>query len=138
MSERPHAYLAHVDATDTAQLEALVATIEEGFNRKDATILDGRFTADAVLVVPDGTVLRGWTELFAYHGARLDGPVRDWTTRLSVTGIGRPGPEVAVVHVRQETTTPDRSFANHGTIVAVKRDGAWWIAAMQNTNVQTR
>ncbi|MEU4510357.1 SgcJ/EcaC family oxidoreductase [Nonomuraea wenchangensis] len=117
------------------QIEGLVRDIEAGFNGKDAAVLDGRFTADAILTVPDGTTLRGWDEIFAYHRARLAGPVSDWSTRLSTLSVSPLSPEVAIVHVRQDTTTPDRAFSNHGIIVAVKKDDAWWSSAMQNTNV---
>ncbi|MFG3705464.1 YybH family protein [Micromonospora sp. NPDC047670] len=135
MSDRPNAYHSPADEADVKQLEELIAGLEDGFNRKDAATLDGRFTADAVLIVPDGTVLRGWTELYEYHTGRLAGAVSDWSTRFSVLSVSQLSPEVAVVHVKQDTTTPDRSFSNHGTVVTVKMDGEWWISAMQNTNV---
>ncbi|MEV4009849.1 SgcJ/EcaC family oxidoreductase [Nonomuraea angiospora] len=135
MIERPNAYHAITEEHDVRQIERLVADIETGFNRKDAAVLDRRFTADAILTVPDGTTLRGWDELFAYHTARLAGPVSDWSTRLSILSVSPLSTEIAVVHVQQDTTTPDRAFSNHGIIVAVKKDDSWWISAMQNTNV---
>lgn len=135
MTARPHAYRPATDEQDVRDLEEVVADIEAGFNRKDAALLDGRFTADAILTVPDGTTLRGWDDLFAYHTARLAGAVRDWSTRVSVLDMGFLTAEIAVVQVEQHTTTPDRAFTNHGTIVAIKKEGAWWISAMHNTNV---
>ncbi|TDB79825.1 SgcJ/EcaC family oxidoreductase [Micromonospora sp. KC721] len=135
MNERPAVYQVPADERDVRELEQLVAQIEIGFNHKNPAVLDGRFTDDAVLVVPDGTVLRGWDDLFAYHTARLTGPVKEWTTRIAVTAVLPLRTDVAVVHVRQDTSTPQGTFGNHGTIVAVKKDEAWWIAAMQNTNV---
>ncbi|MGW5266510.1 SgcJ/EcaC family oxidoreductase [Microbispora sp. NPDC004025] len=135
MTERPNAYHFSADEHDIRQIERLVRDIEVGFNGKDAAVLDGRFTADAILTVPDGTMLRGWDELFAYHTARLTGPVSDWSTRLSILSVSSLSTDIAVVHVRQDTTTPDRAFSNHGIIVAVKKDDSWWISAMQNTTV---
>ncbi|WP_280264047.1 SgcJ/EcaC family oxidoreductase [Nocardia wallacei] len=134
-SIRPAAYGPPVTEQQLRELEELVASIETGFNDKDAAVLDGRFTRDAVVIVPDGTTLRGWDELFAYHTARLRGPVADWTTRIHVVGAHALGPDTAVVHMRQRTTTPQGDFSNHGTAVVVRRDGAWWFAALQNTNV---
>ncbi|MFD0898940.1 SgcJ/EcaC family oxidoreductase [Actinomadura sediminis] len=124
-----------VDGADLAALRRLVTDIEDGFNGKRAAILDRPFAADAVVVVPDGTMIRGWDDLFAYHTARLAGPVADWRTRVTLLDAVSPSPGTAVLHLRQETTGPDLAFANHGTVVAVRRDGAWWIGALQNTNV---
>ncbi|MFB4315811.1 SgcJ/EcaC family oxidoreductase [Actinomadura sp. 21ATH] len=124
-----------VDEADLARLRRLVADLEDGFNRKRAAVLDRPFAADAVVVVPDGTLIRGWDDLFAYHTARLAGAVADWRTRVTLLDAASPNPGTAVLHLRQETTGPDLAFANHGTAVAVRRDGAWWISALQNTNV---
>ncbi|WP_171074280.1 SgcJ/EcaC family oxidoreductase [Nonomuraea basaltis] len=135
MKMRPRAYRLPADAQDVRHLEELVADIEAGFNRKDAAVLDGRFTADAILTVPDGTTLRGWDDLFAYHTARLAGVVRDWSTRISVLSVSPLSTDIAVVQVEQHTTTPERAFTNHGTIVAIKKERRWWISAMQNTTV---
>ncbi len=135
MTGRPSAYTVPVDEHDARRIEELVARVEDGFNRKDAATLDGPFTRDAVVTVPDGTTLRGWDDLFAYHTARLAGPVNDWNTRMSVLDVRPLSPGVAVAHVRQDTTTPDRTFGNRALLVVVEKDGTWWICAMQNTTV---
>ncbi|WP_459547826.1 YybH family protein [Nocardia sp. X0981] len=138
MSERPSAFSAVTEETDTEQFQELITGIVEGFNRKDAEVLDARFAADAVLVAPDGRMVRGWEDLFAYHTERLADAVVDWSTAMSILSVNKLGSDVAVVHVRQDTTTSDRAFGNHGTIVMVERDGKWWIAAFHNTTVSVR
>ncbi|WP_067830532.1 SgcJ/EcaC family oxidoreductase [Actinomadura kijaniata] len=135
MSQRPTAYTASVNDKDAAQIRELIATIETGFNAKDPMVLDGGFTADAVVTVPDGTVIRGWDALFAYHTGRLANAAADWRIAVAVTEIRPLTPDLAVVLFEQRMTTPDRTFANHGTAVVTRRDGAWWIAALHNTNV---
>ncbi|MGK5628995.1 SgcJ/EcaC family oxidoreductase [Streptomyces sp. URMC 123] len=135
MTERPTAARPMPDERDARAIEEVIASLEEGFNAKDAAILDRWFTADAVTIVPNGTILRGWDELFPYHSARLAGPVKDWSTAFSVLDIAFLGPDTALVNTRQETTTPDGGFANHGTCVLVRKDGQWWLAAMHQTNV---
>ncbi|WP_433336819.1 YybH family protein [Spirillospora sp. CA-294931] len=120
---------------DLKELRELVAELAEGFNRKEAAVLDRPFAADAVVVVPDGRIIRGWDELFAYHTARLAEVVSTWTMRQSVLSATMLGPDEAVLHIRQEMATPEREFANHGTVVASRRDGRWWISALHNTNV---
>lgn len=135
MTARPEVHTTPVNDQDLAKLQALVADIEDGFNRKEAAVLDRPFSADAVVVVPDGRMIRGWDELFAYHTDRLANVVSTWKTRISVLSAVMPGPDTAVLHFRQETTTPDGGFANHGTVVAIRRDGRWWIGALHNTNI---
>ncbi|MFF5207233.1 hypothetical protein [Streptosporangium sp. NPDC000396] len=46
------------------------------------------------------------------------------------------GPDTAVVHFKQETTTPGGGFADHGTVVAVRWQGKRWISALHNTNIR--
>ncbi|MGK8522852.1 YybH family protein [Nocardia asteroides] len=135
MSDRPSAFSAVTDETDAEQLQELISGIVEGFNRKDAEILDARFTADAILVAPDGRMVNGWDELFAYHTERLAHAVVEWSTDMSILSVHQLSSDVAVVHVRQDTTTPERTFSNHGTVIAIRRDGKWWIAAYHNTTV---
>ena len=135
MTSRPTAFTTPLGDEDVAELAGLLADLETGFNDKVADVLDRPFTADAVVVVPDGTVIRGWDDLFAYHTARLATAVATWTTRVMVLSASSPGPDTALVHFRQETTTPGGGFANHGTAFAVRRDGSWWISALHNTNV---
>ncbi|MEW2354218.1 SgcJ/EcaC family oxidoreductase [Spirillospora sp. NPDC029432] len=132
---RPDVHTTPVGEHDLAELQALVLELQEGFNRKEARVLDRPFAADAVVVVPDGTMIRGWDELFAYHTARLATAASTWKMRSETLSVVMPGPDTAVVHFRQEMTTPNGDFANHGTAVAVRRDGRWWIGALHNTNV---
>lgn len=135
MSERTTVFTGAVADGDTAQIRELLGTIETGFNAKDPAVLDGGFTADAVVTVPDGTVIRGWDALFGYHTERLAKVVAEWRITVEVGEIRGLADDTAVALFEQRMTTPDRTFANHGTAVTVKRDGRWWIAALHNTNV---
>lgn len=136
MVDRPYAGdEITLGADDSRQIAALVAGLADGFNRKDADVLDRQVAADAVMVAPDGTLLRGWDDLYAYHSARLAGPVVEWHTAFTILSVTPLSPDVAVVHTRQDTTTPDGGLSNHGTCVVTRRDGAWWIAAMHSTNL---
>lgn len=132
---RPGVHTYPVGELERAEIHALVADIDDGFNRKAPELADRPFAADAVVVVPDGRIIRGWDELFGYHTGRLAGDASTWKIRTTVLGVLMPGPDTAIVHTRQEMTTSAGGFANHGTLVAVRRDGRWWIAAFHNTNV---
>lgn len=135
MTDRPTVHGPLAAEQELRDLERLIVQIETGFNEKNPAVLDGPFSGDAVVIVPDGTVLRGWHNLFEYHTARLGGPVTGWTTRIKILDVSSPAPDLAILHIRQDTTTPHGAIANHGTVVAVKKEGTWWIGAMQNTNV---
>ncbi|MFC6963177.1 YybH family protein [Halocatena marina] len=136
--DRPTAQQSPTNEQAVTQIEERFVTLETGFNQNDPTMLDRLFTADAVVVVPDGTVVRGWEEIYAYHTARLESPANNWHTNYSIPIIMFPNEDIAVVHTRQTTTTPERTFTNHGTSVMIETDDEWWICAMQNTNVVDR
>ncbi|MFI6444220.1 YybH family protein [Kitasatospora sp. NPDC050543] len=138
MTKRPDVLDHTADPQDREAILELLAGVEAGFDRKDAALLGRGFAADAMVVVPDGTVLRGWDELNAHHLRRLGGPAREWRMVLTTLDLRFLGADAAVVLFRQEMTTPERLFANHGTATVVRRDGRWWIAALQNTNVVVR
>ncbi|MEU0538730.1 SgcJ/EcaC family oxidoreductase [Nocardia sp. NPDC005978] len=134
-TERPEVFTAAVSAEDRAQLHALITHLEDGFNSKEAAVLDRPFARDAVIVVPDGTLIRGWDDLFAYHTERLANAASTWKTQIRMLSVAMLDRDTAVAHFRQDTTIHGGAFANHGTFVAVRRSGAWWIAALHNTNI---
>ena len=135
MRERPNAQEFPANEQDVTQIEDLFAELEAGFNQKDAAMLDRPFTADAVVVAPDGTMVQGWDELYAYHTARLEEPASDWHTTFSVLNVRFLSQRIAVVQTQQNTTTPEREFTNHGTAVMTKKDEEWWISTIQLTTV---
>lgn len=54
------------------------------------------------MIVPDGTVLRGWSNLFECHTARLNGPVTGWTTRITMTALRGLRDRQALCGVRED------------------------------------
>ncbi|GAA2777796.1 SgcJ/EcaC family oxidoreductase [Saccharopolyspora taberi] len=135
MTDRPNTQDFPSAEADVQEITALITAIETGFNDKDPAVLDGVFAADAVVVAPDGTMLRGWDELFAYHKTRLSGPANGWRISTSVLDVGFLGATSAIVQVRQDMTTPDGGFSNHGTAVAKKVNGVWWLCSFHNTRI---
>jgi uncharacterized protein (TIGR02246 family) len=138
MSARPAARRQHLDPDQraaAAAIGAIFTDMAEGFNRRDVGRADGHFTADAAVVTPDGRRIEGLPALLRYHGARLAGPARAWTTSYRILETVFVDDRVAVVHTAQDSTTPDGPLRNHGTFVVVNREGRWWVAAAHNTNV---
>jgi uncharacterized protein (TIGR02246 family) len=135
MPDRPKVYDVTADDRDVSEIEEVIAGLSAGLNHKDAVLLDRSFTADAIMVAPDGTMVRGWEDLYAYHSTRLGGPAGDWQTAYTILDMMFLSHDVAIVHTRQDTTASDRRFANHGSFLMTKKNRSWWICSMQSTTV---
>ncbi|GAA2358520.1 hypothetical protein GCM10009854_41180 [Saccharopolyspora halophila] len=133
---RPSAASRPLDETTRRKIEAVFRGLEDGFHRQDAEVFDGHFAQDAVQVTAAGQRLSGWDAIHRYHEERLGGHARGFRVRMNVEECGLLAPDVAVAHTLQETTTPDGDVRrNSGTWTLVERDGAWWVCAVQQTNV---
>lgn len=135
METRPTALPGPADDTDTERIREVFSELEAAFAAQDAAAFDARFTADIVFTAVDGRRFHGWEPIHAYHKERLEnhaGGIRTW---YEVESVGFPAPGVAVAAVRQPVVTPVDERANVGTWVLVKRDGRWWVCAIQNTGV---
>lgn len=134
MPERPTAYRSPVDEDDISQIEALVARLEVAQNQADPVLFDQRFTVDASFVSASGTRLLGWEEVHEQHRAGLASAPPGTRVRLRILELRFLNHDVAVAHTKQEYLAPETG-TNHGTVVLTKRNGSWWICAMQHTNV---
>lgn len=136
MPERPEAY-APADEHDIEQIGQLVAELEAGQNQNDVDLLDRRFTSDALWVTASGTRLLGWDEMNAHHRIALADAPEGLRVRFSILRLHFLSEDVAVAHTRQDYLSPETG-TNHGTAVLTKKNGTWWICAMQHTNVASR
>lgn len=123
------------NAAETARIRELLAVLEAAFAQADAERFDAPFTADVVFTAVDGARFVGWEALHAYHRDRLSTPTDALTTWYELEHISFPAPDVAVVALRQPIEVAGARRANVGTWTLVKRDGAWWVCAAQNTGV---
>lgn len=131
---RPTAGTSGVDAATTAEIEVLFRQLESALEAKDAAAFDRMFTEDVVFITPAGAIFRGWDELHAYHRARLgDGP--DARARFELLALRLLTPDHAIVNVEQTLHTAEFSLANRGTWVLLRRDRAWWVCSVHNTNI---
>ena len=126
---------------DGDHVRALYLAVMEGWNRGSAAAFAAPFTDDADFVAFDGTRFHGRDEIARFHAPLFRTHLRGTQLMGDVTDIRFVGPDVAVVHARGGTIprgkrqpAPERDSVQ--TLVAVRRDGRWQLAAFQNTRVR--
>jgi uncharacterized protein (TIGR02246 family) len=125
---------------DIAALRRVIADIETAFNRNDPELLVAHFTADGTAVDVRGRLLAGRAAMLEAARAGLAGPLRDQFARYELGDVTFLGPDVALAHKRATATAVDGTpqDVGHAMIalyVFVREDGAWRVAARQNTLV---
>jgi uncharacterized protein (TIGR02246 family) len=126
---------------DEAAVRALYQELMDGWNRGSGDTFAAVFTEDGDLVAFDGTHFKGREEIAPFHqelfdkwlkGSRLVGRVED---------VRFLSPDVALMHAVGSTVmrgksepSPERDSIQ--TLVAVRQDGEWRLAAFQNTRVR--
>lgn len=119
-------------------IQHVVSQMESAFNRHDADELDSHFTQNATWVNVMGEKLSGWNEINKVHKIVLTGPLSNSYSKYTVDSIAFMHSTVAVVHVRQYSTTSDGNRIDGGQesiaiYVMVKETNTWKLAAGQNT-----
>jgi uncharacterized protein (TIGR02246 family) len=127
-------------SADEAALRALYQQLMDGWNQGSGDAFAAVFTEDGDLVGFDGTHLKGRQEIAPFHqqlfdkwlkGSRLVGQVKD---------VRFLSPDVALMHAVGRTVmrgksepVPERDSIQ--TLVAIRQDGGWRLAAFQNTRL---
>lgn len=135
MTVRPLRQNATDGKGDTDAIEDIFVELTTAFAERDAAKFDHRFTEDAVFTAVNGRRFTNWQDLHAYHKDRLANHADGIRTWYEIERIIFPGPDIAVVAIRQPLHTSNGVRANVGTWVLVKRNGQWWVCAVQNTGV---
>lgn len=126
---------------DEAAVRDLYRELMDGWNRGSGEAFASAFTGDGDLVAFDGTHFEGRGEIAPFHqelfdkwlkGSRLVGKVKD---------VRFLSPDVALMHAVGSTVmrgksepSPERDSIQ--TLVAIRQDGQWRLAAFQNTRVR--
>ncbi len=125
-------------AADEAAIRAIYQQLMDGWNAGSGDAFASLFEEDGDLVGFDGTHFKGRQEIALFHqrlfdmflkGSRLVGKVRNLRFLTS---------DVAVMHAIGGTVMPGQTDLESErnsvqTLVAVKRNGKWSLAAFQNT-----
>jgi uncharacterized protein (TIGR02246 family) len=128
----------HEHAADDAAIRKNVQQLEDGWNTKSAALFAKPFAEDADYVVINGRHLKGHSVIQAGHQQIFDTIYKDTTLELTIKSIRFLRPDVAVVHVdgHKDGPTPELKSQAFLTMVMTRENGAWSIAAFQNTQVQ--
>src|SRR3712207_4489829 len=138
---RPDRNETATNPTDEAAVRALYQELMDAWNKGSGDAFAAVFTQDGDLVAFDGTHFEGREEIAPFHqelfdkwmkGSRLVGRVKD---------VRFLNPDVALMHAVGSTVmrgksepSPERDSIQ--TLVAIRQDGEWRLAAFQNTRVR--
>ena len=141
MSTRPERNEKTANPAEEAAVRALYGELMDGWNHGSGEAFAAAFTEDGDLVAFDGTHFEGREEIAPFHqelfdkwlkGTRLVGRVKD---------VRFLSPDVALMHAVGSTVmrgkaapSPERDSIQ--TLVAVRQNAQWRLAAFQNTRLR--
>lgn len=125
-------------AADEAAIRALYQKLMDGWNAASGGAFASPFEEDADLIGFDGTSIKGRHEIALFHQRLFDMFLKGSRLVGKVRSVSFATPDVAVMHAvggtvmaGQTDLDPERNSVQ--TLVAVKRNGKWSLAAFQNT-----
>lgn len=122
---------------DDALLRENVRQLEAGWNAKSGAAFAKPFAEDADYVIINGMQIKGREAIAEGHQRIFDTIYKDSTLSLSVKQARMLRADVAVVHVSAHLKSAQGAGDAVITLVMTKENGAWKIAAFQNTSVAT-
>lgn len=132
-----NAYAQNNHAADEAAMRAAVKQLEDGWNTKSGATFAKPFAEDADYVVINGNYIKGRAVIESQHQRIFDTIFKDTTLSLAVQQIRFLRPDVAVVHVKGQRSSPNEELRQGAfmTLFMTKEKQGWTIAAFQNTAV---
>lgn len=123
------------------EIRDLIDRLSESWARGDAGSYGAEFTDDCDYVAFDGTRFRGPSEPHAHLARLFDSVLKGTRLEGEVESVRFLTPEVAVVHWTGSVAYPWNKRVrsrrrSRQTLVIVRRDGNWKVAAFQNTRVR--
>jgi uncharacterized protein (TIGR02246 family) len=134
-------------AADQEAMDAVAGLVEElqaGWDEHDADVTDRSLAADVMWGSPFGATVQGYEELHAIHIRLKERGMGGTSSRFEVVQILAPTSDVVLAQVRRaaldsdgQAMTPSADlsgpFSEMALYVLIRRHGAWWVAAGQNT-----
>lgn len=127
-------------AKDDVAIRNNVKQLETGWNQKNGELFAKPFAEDADYVVINGLHIKGRSAIEQGHQRIFDTIYKATSITLSVEGIRYVRHDVAIVHVKNETKTPqgDRFHQSNSliTLVMARTTDDWKTVAFQNTAIE--
>ncbi len=128
-------------SADEAAVRDLFRELMDGWNRGSGDAFAATFAEDGDLVAFDGTHFHGRQEIAPFHQELFDKWLKGTRLVGRVKNVRFLTPDVALMHAVGSTVmrgksepAPERNSIQ--TLVAVRRDGEWRLAAFQNTRLR--
>ncbi len=132
----------HADARRV--VDAFAAGLQAGHDQRDADVLNRQFAADVAWGSPFGALVDGYEQLHPIHVRFQEAASGKPAFRYEVRHVLALGTDVIVAHIarlaldddglaRPPSADPAQPFSEMAMYVLVRRGGAWWLAAGQNT-----
>ncbi len=128
-------------SADEAAVRGLYQELMDGWNRGSGDAFAAVFTEDGDLVAFDGTHFEGRAEIAPFHQELFDKWLKGTRLVGKVKGVRFLGPDVAVMHavggtVMRGKSEPSPERDSIQTLVAVRQNDEWHLAAFQNTRLR--
>lgn len=125
---------------DEEAIRQIVKDVEAGWNAHDGKKFAAPFAADADYVVVNGMYLKGRDAIETGHTGIFTTIYKDSRNAAIIKSVRFLRKDVAIVHVEWnlEFNAGGEARKSHAlnTMIVIKDDGKWNIAAFQNTPVQ--
>ncbi|GHP00073.1 hypothetical protein KSF_101200 [Reticulibacter mediterranei] len=131
---------------DTA-IAVFVSELQQGWDQRDAAISNRHFAADVAWGSPYGATVHGYDQLHAIHTRLKQQDTGGAASRYEIVRAFAVSDDVIMAHVARYALNPEGqpiesssettdAFSEMALYVLVRRDGAWWLAAGQNTPIR--
>ena len=128
-------------SADEAAVRALYEELMHGWNRGSGEDFAAVFAEDGDLVAFDGTHFEGREQIAPFHQELFDRWLKDSRLVGKVKDVRFLSPDVALMHAvggtvmrGKDEPSPERDSIQ--TLVAIRQDGEWRLAAFQNTRLR--
>ncbi len=126
---------------DEAAIRDVYRRLMEGWNRGSGEAFAAVFDEDGDQVAFDGTRFAGRREISDFHQELFDKWMKGTRLVGRVESVRFPAPDVAVTHARGGTimrgkSAPSPERDSIQTLVVVRRNGEWRLAALDNIRVR--
>ncbi len=125
-------------------VEEFAAGLQAGHDQRDADVLNRQFATDVVWGSPYGALVDGYAQLHPIHVRFQEKATGTPAFRYAVRHVLALGEDVIVAHIARLALGDDgeplppsddsnQPFSELALYVLRRQDGAWWLAAGQNT-----